>query len=948
MELWIGALNLGFLYAIMAAGVLISYRILNFPDITTDGSFTAGASVTAVLIVSGTNPYLALIAGFLAGAAAGICTGLIHTRMKINGLLSGILVFIGLYSINLRIMGRSNIPLLNLHTVISGLNSFNPGLEEEIWLFICISLIIIFFWIILSLFFKTDLGITIRATGDNRDMALASGVNVNYITILGLALANGLIGVSGGLVAQYQGFSDIGMGIGTLMIGLASVIIGESIFKKSSVYIMILSVIAGSLIYRMMIALALHFGMNPVDLKLFTALFVLLTLHISRGVPEKTRKKRTDWLLYFRENKKLGIAAGMIAIILLFIFVGDFDNLLGEKHLKFKKIGVVQMVDNGLLNVTRDSFAEEIIKLGYVDGKNCEIDFQNAQGDMSTVNTILDKFVMQEYDIIFTLSSSVTLAAINKIDDIPIVFSPVANPFILKAGTSETEHLPNVTGVYGWAPMDETLEIVRTLFPGKIKIGAMGDPAQVNSVFNMDNLEKAVAQDENVILKKVLITNSSEVYQCATSLTKEDIDMFVLPPDNIVYSAFESIVKAGNAKNIPICINDIERLPDGALIAYGYDYTTSGIQAAHLIDRILKGEDPKDIPFERYKKIDFGINLKVVEKLNVEIPESLMKRATIIVKEDGTVIKSDEYKTEESNSLEEKRLVIFRFNDNNVVVSTQHAMMEELEKSKILEEKNISIDIKSAQGDFANTQAIGQIIVQNEYDYIITLSTPTLQTMAQLNKKIPHIFGAVTDPYRAGVAKSPEEHPDNMTGLGSPQPLDYTFKTMREIFPEAKKVGIIWNPAEACSEACMDWARPAAEKYDFELLEVTVAGTNEVTESLNSLLVKDIDIFLTSGDNTVMLTQEAIAEILKKKKIPYFTNNHMEVENKPFMVVGTDFKDIGRETALVAQRVIKGENPADIPIETYGPEKLYINLTLAKEFGIDIPQNLIEKASEVW
>jgi len=233
MELWLGALNLGLLYAFMAAGTLITFRILNFSDITIDGSFTAGAAVTAVMITSGINPFTAIFAGFLAGGAAGLCTGLIYTKMKINGLLAGILVMIGLYSVNLRIMGKSNIPLLELPTFITWFNSFNPGMDKEIWISIFLLIVMAVFWFLMSLFFKTDLGITIRVTGNNPVMASANSVNTDLINILGLTLANGLVGISGGLVAQYQGFADIGMGIGTLMIGLASVIIGESLLKGS-------------------------------------------------------------------------------------------------------------------------------------------------------------------------------------------------------------------------------------------------------------------------------------------------------------------------------------------------------------------------------------------------------------------------------------------------------------------------------------------------------------------------------------------------------------------------------------------------------------------------------------------------------------------------------------------------------------------------------------------
>ncbi|MEQ8188801.1 MAG: ABC transporter substrate binding protein [Candidatus Eremiobacterota bacterium] len=942
MELWLGALNLGLLYAFMAIGTLITFRILNFSDITVDGSFTTGAAVTAVMITSGISPFPAILAGFLAGGAAGLCTGLIYTKMKINGLLAGILVMIGLYSVNLRIMQKSNIPLLEMPTFITWINSFNPGLAKEIWISIFLLVVMAVFWLLMSVFFKTDLGITIRVTGDNPVMASANSVNTDLINILGLTLANGLVGISGGLVAQYQGFADIGMGIGTLMIGLASVIIGESLLKTSSVYIAILSAIAGSVVYRFMIAFALYGGMNPVDLKLFTSLFVLITLYVTKVMPVHDKKiKWTDSLIKYRV---IHIPAGICLLIVMF-FISDknFRSLLPGKSEKFYKIGVVQLNDNGLLNVTRDAFSEEMKKIGYIEGKNCTIELQNAQGDMPTVNTILDKYIMNGYDVIVSISSGVTQAAINKTKTIPVVFATVANPFILGAGSSENDHLPNVTGVYGWIPMENTVAIVKAMFPGKVKIGTMWDPSQVNAVFNAGNLEKEVKKDRDITFEGVTINGSSEVYQAATSLTGKNIDMFVLPPDNIVFSAFDSIVKAGNEKRIPILINDIDRLKDGALFAYGYDYAVSGIQAARLVDRILKGEKPQEIPFEMYKKIELGINMAAVKKLNIKIPEQLLSQATIIIKEDGTVIRKDIPQYGEK----EKKLALFRFNDNELLMETARGVTDKLKKSGLLEEYNIKIYEKTAQNDFSTGQAIAQEILQEKYDYIITVSTPALQSMAQVNKVIPHVFGAVTDPYRMGVAKTPEEHQSNVTGVATCQPVEKTFELMREIFPGARKVGMIWNPSEACSQVCTEKARTAAKKYNFQLLEVNVSGTSEVIDALNSLLNKKIDLFITSGDNTVSLSMKTIAQILYEKKIPYFTNTFSDVEGGAFLTAGADYYEVGQETAKLAERIIKGENPKDIPVENYVPEKIYVNLKLAKEFGIEIPEQVLKKAAKV-
>lgn len=500
MELWIGAINLGFLYAFMAMGVFITFRIHDFPDITVDGSFTSGAAITAVLLVAGFNPLLAVIAAFLVGAISGCMTALIHTRFNINGLLAGILVMTGLYSINLHIMGRSNIPLLNTPGVISYIKGINPGLPDEVWLCLIFAVVIALFWIMISLFFKTDLGVTMRATGNNPVMAGALGVNVNAMKIFGISLSNGLVGISGSLVAQYQGFADIGMGIGSIVFSLASVIIGESVLKMRSIYAKFLSVIIGSVIFRLMIALALYVGLNPIDLKLITAVFVLIVLVTPKIFSRKSPKfARPAGKIFIFVTSKRFIAGLCIVALITGIAIFGYKGIKSWTSAPGKgiRIGVVQFSDHPLLNITRDSFIAEMEKLGYENGKNYFISLENANGDLPTVTTIIDKF-HRDQDIIVAISTACTQAAINKVKDRPIVFATVANPFIIGAGKSDTDHLPNVTGVYGAAPVDKLMETVRQILPGKLKIGTMWDPSQANSVFNITQLKELISKSDNI------------------------------------------------------------------------------------------------------------------------------------------------------------------------------------------------------------------------------------------------------------------------------------------------------------------------------------------------------------------------------------------------------------------------------------------------------------------
>ena len=287
-NLIISTIAQGLLWALLALGVFITFRILDVADLTVEGSFPMGAAISAVLITMGVNPWLTVVIAGIGGMVAGAVTGWIHTKLKIPALLAGILTMIALYSVNLHIMGKANISLLRMDTVYSAIHSM--GVSNAVALTIIGVVVTVVVGLFLFWFFGTELGTSIRATGVNPQMIRAQGVNTDTMIVLGLLLSNGFVAVSGALIAQSQGFADIGMGVGTIVIGLASVIIGEVLFFSSSVVrklfgnssfvLSLVAVVFGSIIYRIVIAAVLYLGMPPNDLKLFTAILVALALSL--------------------------------------------------------------------------------------------------------------------------------------------------------------------------------------------------------------------------------------------------------------------------------------------------------------------------------------------------------------------------------------------------------------------------------------------------------------------------------------------------------------------------------------------------------------------------------------------------------------------------------------------------------------------------------------------
>jgi putative ABC transport system permease protein len=306
MNLMLSAWTIGLVLSLLSLGTYISFRVFHFPDITVDGSLTLGAAAGAIMIVNGYNPLVATAVGAISGALAGATTGVLNTRFGINKLLAGILTMTALYSINLHVMGKSNVPLLSSKTLITmaesaisrvvsretisiaGWEVARRDLSSLLFALFCAAVIgLVMYW-----FFRTNAGSAMRATGDNEQMIRALGVSVENMTIIGLAISNGLVALAGALLAQYQGFADVQMGIGTVVWGLASVIIGEALVASDSLGFTIIGAIMGSVLFRLMVAIALRWGLDPNDLKLITAAFVFVALIVPAFAKRWSVKRR--------------------------------------------------------------------------------------------------------------------------------------------------------------------------------------------------------------------------------------------------------------------------------------------------------------------------------------------------------------------------------------------------------------------------------------------------------------------------------------------------------------------------------------------------------------------------------------------------------------------------------------------------------------------------------
>jgi len=282
----------GLVFGLVAIGVYLTFRVLAFPDLSVDGTFPLGGAVCAVKIVDGWNPFVATLAAVGAGLCAGLITGILNTKLRLSGLLAGILVMVGLYSINLRILGGANVPLLRQRTIFDVVGD-HLGLSGMTLSIVTVLVVVVIVFIILNWFLRTDLGLALRATGDNEQMVRSLGSDTSKTVILGCALSNGLVALAGALVAQNQGFSDVGMGIGMIVMGLATVIIGEGLIPTRGIALILVACLAGTFAYRLLINIALRIDwVRPGDLKLITAGLVIVVL----ALPHIRKMIRGEWI----------------------------------------------------------------------------------------------------------------------------------------------------------------------------------------------------------------------------------------------------------------------------------------------------------------------------------------------------------------------------------------------------------------------------------------------------------------------------------------------------------------------------------------------------------------------------------------------------------------------------------------------------------------------------
>lgn len=594
-----------------------------------------------------------------------------------------------------------------------------------------------------------------------------------------------------------------------------------------------------------------------------------------------------------------------------------------------KRFAFVSFVNAPTLERVEKGVTDGLRNLGYEDSKNYSLDSYNAQGDVATLNTIITTLENEDYDLIFTACTPTIQAVSLKIKNTPLIFTAVTDGIAAGLGKSMDDHLPNVTGISDLAPHKEMMELIREVMPEAKTLGTLYNPAEVNSVFARDDMKKQ-AEKHGFELISIPVNTQNEVADAASVLCGKDIDAVCQVLDNLSASSYSSIIKAANKKGLPYFGFDLPEARDGAVVVQSKDLYQTGYQAAGMAMKVLKGTEPVDIPFEYGKRLQADYNEEAASKFGVVIPDHIKQ-----LKANNNFRKPDK----------NIQIAFVGFSNSSPVDDTEEGVRDLIKE--LGWDDVVSVDVFNAQSDMAVVSNIVDNIIAKPYDLVISACTPTSQAVAHKVNDRPVVFCTVADPVYAGLGKSFEDHPDNITGISVMADFKGTVEIIREILPNCKRLGSLFNPAEANSVASKIHLEKAVEEVGMELVTIPVGTAGEISDATIALLAKDIDAICQVTDNLTATSYSGILKEVNKTDMPYFTFMSKQVPDGAFLAVSRDYYENGKDAMRLVARILSGESPGEIPFQLVTETKVDMNSEVRDRLQLTIPEETMKRITKI-
>ncbi|NCD42436.1 MAG: hypothetical protein EOL88_10125, partial [Bacteroidia bacterium] len=522
--------------------------------------------------------------------------------------------------------------------------------------------------------------------------------------------------------------------------------------------------------------------------------------------------------------------------------------------------------------------------------------------------------------IVPTSTPGVT-SACAAVKNTPVAFTYTYDPIAAGAGTSSTDHLPNISGVGSFPPVKKTFELIKTLFPEAKTIGTIYNSSEANSR-KVISVAEEILQSMNLTLRKTTVVNSNEVIQAIQVLVSQKIDVLWITGDNTAMQGFDAIAGTAAKANIPVIINDVDLIGQGALAAVGIGWYATGYHSAQLIARVMNGEDPSGIPIENFVTEQIVFNPELVKKYAITLPDSL------------TVEDKKPYKIPEKKYV----LALAHYVDSPNSEAVEKGILQGLADMGLTANHDYTLKILNAQGDVSTLNSIAESLKSETYDLIFTSSSPTIQVISKKITDTPVVFSAVGDPVAAGIAESREMHRDNITGISTMSDFEGMLAMVKDLLPEAKTLGTVYIPGEVNSVSYVKHFEAACISAGMTLIKAPASNATEIMDAANSLISKGVDGVCQISDNLTASSFASIITVTEKAGIPIFSFISSQVDQGSVAAVARDFQQAGYDAAMKAGKILSGTNPKSIPWDYVSKTIIRVNPKNAKKYGISVPQ----------
>jgi len=618
------------------------------------------------------------------------------------------------------------------------------------------------------------------------------------------------------------------------------------------------------------------------------------------------------------------------------------------------RIAILQHSSQPLLDEGVEGMLQALKDNGFIDGQTIAITKYNAENDIPTGNAIAKEITDGRFDLVLTAStlSMQAVANANKAGKTIHVFGLVADPFVAGVGLKREDpldHPGHLVGIGTFMPVADGFRLARRLFPGLSSVGVVWNPGEANSrAFTLKARE--VCGELGIKLVETNVDNSSGIFEAATSLVSRGVQALWVGGDVTVLAAIDSVITAANKGRIPVFTITPPSARRGALFDMGANFFEVGRDTGKLAAQILNGADPSTIPIRDYVPKKLMVNKLALNGLRDPwtLPEDIIAGADVVIDETGV-----HEKTTSARQVSQARLIrkwkvrLVEYVNVLDVEEARKGVMDGLREAGLVEGRDYEVKILNAQGDMATVNSLIDSAVSEGADLLITLSTPTLQAALQRARNLPIVFTYVASPVAAGAGRSDEDHLPNVTGVYVAGAYEEMLQIIRECIPSARVLGTLFVPSEVNTVFHKDKTAEAAQKLGMELVAVAANTSSEVADAAVALCSRKLDAVCQIGGNLTASSFPSIAQAAKRARLPVFAFLSSLAKQGASVVVSRDYADGGREAALMAARVMRGESPAKIPFQPVKKTRLIVNLEAARDCGLKLPQSLIKRADEV-